>query len=217
MERLAFNALGMQAYDKACRYLERIADRYPKVPGVHYNYAVGLIGAGRQAEALRQLLIELSRGGERYEVLKALGELCYRSGRRSPARSYLRGALGHCADEAQAGGIRQQIAVAESPSRYTSMLRGQGLFQEACRFQEQGDWHQARALLFEALECDGTNALIFNNLGVIAMNHEQAYETAERYFEESLKHAELPLVRRNLARAAFLRTSGRQSALKGRV
>ncbi len=202
-ERFAFNALGMQNYLKASQYFKKVVDARPRDRGVHYNYAVSLIGARQYDLAEKHLLEELGLSGERYEILKALGELYYTSNNPSSAASYLTKALEHCADEKEEALIRDRIAVSNNSSRYSNMLKAHEIFEQASAHLDNNQWLKAQMLFKQALGYDKDNPLIYNNLGVISLNHEKAYAKAKIYFEKALVHSDLPIIRRNLAKAKF--------------
>ena len=202
-ERQAFNALGVQDYEKASLHFKKIADAFPNDRGVHYNYAVSLIGQKHYDEAQQHLLREIEIAGERFEVLVTLGELYYLSRNRTKALSYLKLALEHCVDEKASRVIRKKIATAKDPAQYERMLRGYSLFEKGSSFLNSGNWEQAQRHFVQALEHDGDNPLTYNNLGVIALNFEKDYEKAHEYFVQALTHSDLPIIRKNLEKVLF--------------
>jgi len=202
-ERQAFNALGMQDYEKASRHFRKIVEAFPDDRGVHYNYAVSLIGQKHYDEAQQHLLREIEIAGERFEVLVTLGELYYLSRNRTKALSSLKQALEHCVDDKAASVIRKKIATAKDPAQYEGMLNGYALFEKGAAQLNSGNWKQAQQLFVTALEHDGDNPLTYNNLGVIALNFEKDYTRAEEYFLQALTHSDLPIIRRNLEKALF--------------
>jgi len=211
--RLAFNALGCQDYEKASAYFARIVHWFPHDRGVHYNHAVSLMGARKYDEAHRQLMMELEVSGERYEILLTLGELFYRTDDFRNASKYLKMALEHCADDKASSTIRHKIAIANDPRRYASMIRGHTLFEEGIVHLDRGNGPEAKRLFQMALEHDPDNPMIYNNLGVIALNYEKDYEEARSYFEKALSYTSLSIVKKNLQKALFSldRKKGRAS------
>ena len=188
-ERVAFNALGVQNYHKASYYFKKIVDTNPKARGVHYNYAVSLIGSRQYALAEKHLLNELNMSGERYEILKAI--------------EFLKKAIEHCVDEKEAALIRKKISVADDSQQYSNMLKANSMFEKASNHLDNMQWHEARALFKQALDYDKDNPLIYNNLGVISLNHEKKYAKAKSYFQKALVYSDLPIIKRNLNKAEF--------------
>jgi len=202
-ERLAFNAMGMQDYEKASNYFEKILRAYPGERGVHYNYAVSLIGARQHKLAENHLLMELDISGERYELLKTLGELYYTDNNPQKAVNCLKMALTHCVDEKESSLLKKKIATASDSRLYSNMLKADALFNQAAHHLDNDQWQEARTLFQQALFYDKGNPLIYNNLGVISLNHEKAYMRAKDYFEQALVLSDLPIIKRNLAKAEF--------------
>ena len=202
-ERVAFNALGVQNYHKASYYFKKIVDTNPKARGVHYNYAVSLIGSRQYALAEKHLLNELNMSGERYEILKTLGELYYTNNNSSKAIEFLKKAIEHCVDEKEAALIRKKISVADDSQQYSNMLKANSMFEKASNHLDNMQWHEARALFKQALDYDKDNPLIYNNLGVISLNHEKKYAKAKSYFQKALVYSDLPIIKRNLNKAEF--------------
>ncbi len=202
-ERFAFNALGIQDYRKASYYFKKIVDANPQDRGVHYNYAVSLIGSRQYALAEKHLLDELSISGERYEVLKTLGELYYVNNNSSKAVAFLNKAIEHCVDEKDAALIRKKIAVARDSGQYSNMLKANSMFEKASSHLDNEQWQEASMLFKQALDYDKDNPLIYNNLGVISLNHEKKYLKAKMYFQKALAYSDLPIIKRNLNKAEF--------------
>ena len=202
-ERFAFNALGVQDYRKASYYFKKIVDANPKDRGVHYNYAVSLIGSRQYPLAEKHLLKELDISGERYEILKTLGELYYTTNHSSKAVEFLKKALEHCTDDRDTSLIRKKIAVASDLREYSNMLKANSMFEKASSHLDNKQWQEARTLFKQALDYDKDNPLIYNNLGVISLNHEKKYLKARGYFQKALAYSDLPIIRRNLNKAEF--------------
>ncbi|MGC9325090.1 MAG: tetratricopeptide repeat protein [Desulfomonilia bacterium] len=202
-ERQALNALGVQDYEKAMQYFRKIMEAFPTERGVHYNYAVSLIGLKQYSEAQIHLIRELEISGERYEVLVTLGELYYLSKNRTKALTYLKMALEHCVDEKAARVIRKKISTARDPSQYERMLTGYATFEKGVDLLNAGSWEKAQHLFLEALKHDDANPMIYNNLGVIALNYEKDYAQAREYFEQALTYSDLPIIRKNFERTLF--------------
>jgi len=214
LERFAYNALGMQNYEKAITCFRKIVEAFPDEKGTHYNYAVSLIGAGKTGEAEIHLIREIAVSGQRYEVLLALGELCYAGNKRSSAETYLKKALELCADEKAARLLREKLAVTGDPERYRDMIKGYGLFEEGARLLDTREWEKARTLFLEALKLDPGNPMTYNNLGVIALNHENQPETARAYFEKASHLSDLMIIKRNMQKAVFHIEKARASGEK---
>ncbi|MBN2298982.1 MAG: hypothetical protein JXM72_10330, partial [Deltaproteobacteria bacterium] len=176
---------------------------YPSERGVHYNYAVSLIGARQHTLAENHLLMELNISGERYELLKTLGELYYTSSNPIKAVACLKKALKHCVDEKESSIIEKKIATASDSRLYSNMLKADTLFAQAAHHLDNDQWKESRTLFEQALHYDRDNPLIYNNLGVISLNHEKAYMRAKDYFEKALVLSDLPIIKRNLAKAEF--------------
>ena len=202
-ERLAFNAMGIQDYQKASHYFQKILFAYPHERGVNYNYAVSLIGERQHTLAEKHLLMELDISGERYEILKTLGELYYTNNNPQKAVTCLEKALTHCIDKKESSLIEKKIVTAGDPRLYSNMLKADTIFAQATHHLDNDQWQKARTLFEQALNYDKDNPLIYNNLGVISLNHEKAYVRAKKYFEKALVHCDLTIIKRNLAKAEF--------------
>jgi tetratricopeptide (TPR) repeat protein len=202
-ERFALNALGIQDYRKASYYFKKIVDTNPQDRGVHYNYAVSLIGSRQYALAEKHLLNELNISGDRYEILKTLGELYYTNNNSSKALEFLKKAIEHCTDEKDAASIRKKITVAGDSRKYSNMLEANSMFERASSHLDNEQWQEACVLFKQALDYDRENPLIYNNLGVISLNHEKKYRKAKIYFEKALAYSDLPIIKRNLSKAEF--------------
>ena len=202
-ERFAFNAMGTQDYHKASYYFKKIVDAYPHARGVHYNYAVSLIGSKQYPLAEKHLLEELNISGERFEIFKILGELYFTNNNSRQALIFLRKALEHCADEKEASLIKDKISIASNPLKYSNIVKARSIFEKASSHLDNNEWRRAQILFKQALEFDTDNPLIYNNLGVISLNHEKAYAKARGYFQKALEYSDLPIIKRNLSRAEF--------------
>lgn len=203
LEHFAFNALGVQDYRKASYYFKKIVDACPNRQGVHYNYAVSLIGSKQYALAEKHLLDEQRLTGERYEILKTLGELYYTNNNPGKALDFFRKSLEHCVDDKDAAVIRKKISIAGNPKQYYDILKANSMFEQASSRLDNNQWQEALTLFKQALDYDKDNPLIYNNLGVISLNHEKEYMKAKTYFQKALAYSDLPIIKRNLDKAEF--------------
>jgi Tfp pilus assembly protein PilF len=74
-------------------------------------------------------------------------------------------------------------------------------YQKASDHLENKQWLEARALFRKALEYDKDNPLIYNNLGVISLNHGKEYLKEKTYFQKTLVYSNPPIINRNLDKA----------------
>ncbi len=196
-----YNALGSQNYTKAASYFRRVAAAYPDEQGVNYNLAVSLAGAGSCTEAIYYLRQELEVSGPVYNVLRALGEISFSSGRREDARRYLKQAIELAGESEDALKLKQLYRATGDKTLYEKSMRGRELFELGVSQMDAGHFVEARELYNQSLQYDQGNALIYNNLGVIALNHDHDAGQAEEYFLKAIECEDLPIFRMNLRKA----------------
>jgi len=201
-EYQGYNALGSQHYVKAAKYFRKIAAAFATERGVNYNLAISLIGMRAYTEAIDCLLLELKVSGELYNVLLALGEVCFIQGERDNARSYLTAALNKATQSDDTSRLQQMLKNLAEVETYQRIMHGRQLFEQGVSEMDAGNFDEARSLYYQSLCYDEQNALIYNNLGVIALNQDRDSQEAAQYFNKALEYEELPLFRMNLRKAS---------------
>jgi tetratricopeptide (TPR) repeat protein len=76
-------------------------------------------------------------------------------------------------------------------------------YQKSSDRLENKQWQEGRVLFWQALEYDKDNPLIYNNLGIISLNHEKEYLKAKTYFQKALVYYNLTIIKRNPDKAEF--------------
>ncbi len=202
-EKFALNALGAKNYYKAAIYFKKIMDAHPDCAGVHYNYAISLIGLKHYDAAETHLRYEMAHFGENFALLKALGELLFINRKPEAARVYLKKALRCAASDKERKLLENKLGTLDSAESYHAMLRGHQLFEEGTLLMEEQKWQAARDIFLNALECDPYNPLLYNNLGVIFLNHEKKYQEARTLFAKAMEYSDLAILKNNFKKTNY--------------
>jgi len=203
-EHNAYNALASEDYEKSGQYFKKILNLFPFEKGANYNYAVSLIGAGKYNKAEIFLRKELDISGEKFEILRALGDVYYLNDKRLKARSFIKMAIKRCPEPKEMTALKKKLGITSDKKKYKLMLKGYSLYEKGTLFLQNNEWHKAQALFLEAADYDRYNPFIYNNLGVISMMYKKNYTEAKKYFDKALEHTDLLAIKNNYQKAKSL-------------
>ena len=200
-KRFALNAYVSENYSKALKYFNRIKKGNPNEPGINYNIGLCEMAAGNYEEAETCMLEDLWTFRRSYDRLRTLAELYFLWGRREKALEIYKEFREETGGLNEGEWLDMRIAVLESEEKFESAHAAVDKLKKAVELMKSGGMAEAAGLLAEAAKMDPGSYQIRNNLGVIAMKHEDNPAKALEYFRLADRLKPLPVYKANIQRA----------------
>ena len=200
-ERLAFNNLISNNYDKSEKYFLKIKKKNPHRQGINFNLGVIKFAKKEFPEAEKYFLNEIKLFGETYERLKSIGDLYYVWGKREECNLNYEKALILCESKKERKFIKERLSYSEDMEDFKKVTKGYLFFEKGCDLMNENKFDEAKKSFYSSITLDKTNFIAWNNLGSIFLNQEKDYESAVDSFERALEYSDLPVLNSNLSLA----------------
>lgn len=200
-ERLAFNNLISNNYDKSEKYFLKIKKKNPHRQGINFNLGVIKFAKKEFSEAEKYFLNEIELYGETYERLRSIGDLYYAWGKREKCNINYEKALALCESTKERKFIKERLSYSGDREDFEKVKEGHIFFEKGCDLMNENKFDEAKKSFYSSIALDKTNFIAWNNLGSIFLNQEKDYESAVDSFERALEYSDLPVLNSNLSLA----------------
>ncbi len=199
-QRIAFNSIVSEDYEKALKYLLKIKSLFPERQGVDFNIGLVKFGQGKYEEAEYFFLKDLELYGESYQRFKALGDLYYIWGKREKAEDFYFKSIRLVENKKDKRLLKERISKCKSEKSFRRVQESNKKYMEGNNLFKDNLIDKALSCFEEAGNLDNTNFLAWNNQGTIYLNHKNDYEKALYCFQKALEFSDLPVILKNKKR-----------------